>query len=317
MSDRERSLVASQEAIAGPNFKWLLIYMGLAWFLSQRLGSQMPALRVDRVGAATPGLLGLFVPFQRIGWGNIYFTIVILFGVAYYFLYRGTEGDKPPPRWWLIEMAANVELGALGLAAALIAPLFWPALVSQVVGFVGLLTRSPQTTGAIYLGLVMALGIAWYVLRRPTFDEEKRRTTPPGGDPNLERLGLYLGLLLGLGLSIRNGLKGWFNIYKGNEAYWSRALWQYLGPVYLVCLIAIVGWILFRPLPRSFRGRLFPHAYGLMWLVLIVQNVLAQLITGPPTRWNEMAFSIYYLLLFLLTGVIIFHFHGMKEHQTT
>ena len=132
---------------------------------------------------------------------------------------------------------------------------------------------------------------------------------PGRGDPNLERLGVYLGLLAGLGLSLRNGLKGWFNIYKGDERYWSGVLWQYLGPAYLVCLITIVAWLLFRP-ARSDRGRpVFPAAYGLMWLVLVVQNVIAQLITGPLTQWNEVAFSIYYVLLFFPTAVIVFHFH--------
>jgi hypothetical protein len=149
----------------------------------------------------------------------------------------------------------------------------------------------------------------------------------------LERFGLYLGVLAGLALSIRNGLKGWFNIYclkndqywtqfflqhfgtKGDERYWSVILWHYLGPVYLLLLIALVAWILFRPMPSNFRGNPYPRAYGLIWLVLIVQNVIAQLITGPPTIWYEMAFSIYYALLFAITAVIVVHFHWLKRTQ--
>ena len=53
-------------------------------------------------------------------------------------------------------------------------------------------------------------------------------------------------------------------------------------------------------------------AYGLMWLVLIVQNAIAQLVTGPPTEWKQMAFSIYYVLLFTITAVVVFHFHSMQ-----
>src|SRR4029077_7744545 len=113
---------------------------------------------------------------------------------------------------------------------------------------------------------------------------------------NLERFALYVGLLMGLGLSVRNGLKGWFNIYLGDEQYWSRVLWQYLGPVFLVALVAICVAVLARPLSRTFTGRTFPYAYALMWLVLAVQNVIAQLITGPLSQWNEVSFSIYYVL---------------------
>jgi hypothetical protein len=163
-----------------------------------------------------------------------------------------------------------------------------------------------------YLGVVLAFGIVYYVLRRRRHASE----TPPTashedatyGDPNLERFGLYVGLLYGLGASLRNGLKGWFNIYRGNEDYWSAVLWQVFGPIFLLCLLAICGWVLFRPLPRHFRGDLFPHARGLMWLVLIFQNVLAQLITGPLNQWKEAAFSIYYLLLFAITAVIVIHY---------
>jgi hypothetical protein len=90
-------------------------------------------------------------------------------------------------------------------------------------------------------------------------------------------------------------------------------LWQVLGPVYFVLLVAILAWILFRPLPRNFRGNVFPHAYCMLWLVLIVQNVLAQLITGPLTNWNEMAFNIYYVLLFAISAVIVVHYHWMKS----
>jgi hypothetical protein len=50
-----------------------------------------------------------------------------------------------------------------------------------------------------------------------------------------------------------------------------------------------------------------------MWLVLVVQNVIAQLVTGPLTDWNEAAFSIYYLLLFLISAAIVFHYQTLRE----
>ena len=78
-------LVASRRAIAGPNFEWLLVYLGLA------------------------SLLSLFLRNQMGGWGNIDFSIVILFGVAYYFVNRGTDADEVPQRVRWGEVGANIE----------------------------------------------------------------------------------------------------------------------------------------------------------------------------------------------------------------
>jgi hypothetical protein len=86
-------------------------------------------------------------------------------------------------------------------------------------------------------------------------------------------------LLAGLGLSLLNGLNGWFRIDRGDPR--GQVIWHVLGPVHLLGLLALLAWMLFRPLPREYRGNLHPHAYGLMWLVLIVQNAVAQLVTGP------------------------------------
>lgn len=195
----------------------------------------------------------------------------------------------------------------------------WLVVFLGLTGLIGAMTLAVGNTWTrIYLGVGLVFGVVYYVLRRHEYAND---LAPPAtgsstkllasdvyGDPNLERFGLYVGLLYGLGASLRNGLKGWFNIYRGNEDYWSAVLWQVFGPLFLVCLLTICGWVLFRPLPRSFRGDVFPHAQGLMWLVLIVQNVIAQLVTGPHRQWNEVAFSIYYLLLFAITAVIVIHY---------
>src|ERR1044071_7905721 len=112
-----------------------------------------------------------------------------------------------------------------------------------------------------------------------------------------------------------NGLKGWFNIYVGNERHWDSVLWQIAGPVFLVALMAILIRLLWRPLPRNFQGDTFRHSYRLIWIVLIVQNLIAQLITGPHSSWPETAFSIYYVLLFFITAVIVYHFYIVKISQ--
>ena len=166
--------------------------------------------------------------------------------------------------------------------------------------------RCWESSGGISIGI--AYGIAYYLVNSRTPREARAIIARP----NLERFGVYLGLLLGLGLSIRSGLKGWANIYLGNEDYWSGVLWRIMGPGMLVCLLALVIWIRIRPVARGLQGDVFPHAYGLIWFVLITQNVLAQLVTGPLTNWNEVAFSIYYLLLFIISAVIVCHFQFMK-----
>jgi hypothetical protein len=133
----------------------------------------------------------------------VHFAVVLLFGAAYSFRYRGTAADElPTDRGWKA-LLANMEVGALLLVAALIAPLFAGRELRQA--FVDLVqpigpgaSAGPrQLEGAttfrvLYVATVTALGLAWYLARRKTFDEERRRETPGDGDPNLERLGYTL-----------------------------------------------------------------------------------------------------------------------------
>jgi len=173
--------------------------------------------------------------------------------------------------------------------------------------------RCWESSGGISIGI--AYGVAYFLVNRPTSDAEAQ---PPAGspEPNLERFGAYAGLVYGLGLSIKNGLKGWCNIYIGNERYWDGVLWRIIGPLMLLSLI-VLGWRIWRRrLPEDFAGDVFPHAYRLVWVMLIIQNVIAQLVTGPPTEWNEVAFCIYYVLLFFITSVILYHYQYRNRHST-
>jgi hypothetical protein len=163
--------------------------------------------------------------------------------------------------------------------------------------------RCWESSGGISIGI--AYGIAYYLVNRPVSDEPP---APARSSPKWERTGAYTGLLLGLGFSVRNGLKGWANIYLGHERYWDGVLWNIFAPLLLAALVALLVWIWWRPIPKVPSGDVFPHAYGLIWLVLITQNIIAQLVTGPWTEWNEVVFSIYYALLFLLTGVIVYRY---------
>ena len=272
MSEREQEAVRSQKALAGPSFEWLLVYSGLAAYLHVFLQSQ----------------------FRPPLWGHLYFAVALLFGGCYYQLqrYRSVTSAEDANR----DSRFQLDWGAAILVVAFIGGLFIDR-------------REHALTAWGYPAIVGLLGFAWFWLRRSHDEAEQDAATPKTGDANLERIGLSFGLLLGLGLSVVNGLKGWFNVYLGNEDYWLGVLWMIFGPGYLLALIVLSAWTLYRPLPRDFRGDAIPYAYGAIWLVLIVQNVLAQLITGPPWIWNEVAFNIYYLLLFALSGVIVFHYH--------
>lgn len=132
-------------------------------------------------------------------------------------------------------------------------------------------------------------------------------------EPNLERLGVYLGLLLGLGMSLKNGSRGWANIYWGDEWYWGSVFWRYIGPSMLVVLVLILLLVLFRRLPVRPQRDVFPHAGWLVALAIVFQNVIAQTITGPISSWGEMVFNLYYFLLFLLSAVILYHYHVVKR----
>ena len=179
--------------------------------------------------------------------------------------------------------------------------------------------------GHLYIGVVAAFAALYYVVNLGLFD---RRQSNGEEDPDLERMGAYLGLLLGLGMSLKNGARGWANIYPDifpeGENYWDVTFWRYIGPTMLVVLVLVVVWRVglafarrVRPIPGQNESNAFPHAFVLIWLVLIHQNLIAQFITGPLSHWGEVAFNIYYVLLFFLSAAIVCHYQYIKRHSGT
>jgi hypothetical protein len=168
--------------------------------------------------------------------------------------------------------------------------------------------RCWESTGGMSIGI--AFGVAYYLVNRKS-DEQEQATINPR--PNLERFGLYLGLILGLAFSIRNGLKGWSNIYIGNEEYWSRILTMVIGPTMLIAIAAVAIYIVRRPRPRGYDGDIFPHAHKLIWTVLIIQNILAQLVTHIFSSRSETAFNLFYIVLFIISGTIVYSVHTNKN----
>lgn len=171
--------------------------------------------------------------------------------------------------------------------------------------------RCWESSAGISIGL--AYGLAYFLVNQRRPARVLSQVAPaPDGSLKLERFAAYLGLLLGLGLSLRNGLKGWANIYVGNEDYWSAILWRVAGPLLLLGLLALALWNWSRPASKGFTADLFPRAHGLMWLVLITLNAIAQLITGPHSQWSETAFALYYVLLFLITALVVPYEQSLK-----
>ncbi|MGD9645174.1 MAG: hypothetical protein AB7U73_05635 [Pirellulales bacterium] len=221
-------------------------------------------------------------------------SIGIAYGVAFFLVnrpMRTAEREALRARRSLNVPSFEWLAVYLGLTALLILPAFFEA----------------HWTSELLLAAVALFGIAYY-WRNSNHHSTAEQLPRANGDANLERFGLGLGLLLGLGFSLSNGLRGYLLIHGGDEAYYDRLLWQIVGPAMLVLLVALGAWILRRPLPKDFAGDAFPRAVGIVWLVLIWQNVLAQGVTGPWSAWPEFAFAVYYVLLFLITAVIVVHY---------
>ena len=291
MGPRESAVLSSERSIAGPSFEWLLVYLTLV------------------------SLTAMVVRYSFRQWGSAVFSLIIFLGLMYYVMNRGVAVDDVPPRSMrerLANLRKNIEWAAVAMGVLLVGALIGGDVIFHLHGMRGL--RSYAMLYVIVVGLTLTFGWIYYFVRRRMFDDEKERVTPSGGDPNIERLGLYLGLLMGVGLSLRNGLKGCFGIYdQDRRDEWGEILWYGFGPLFLFCLLLIAFTVLLRPLPRSFRGNVFPYAYGLLWIVLITHNVIAQLVTGPPWHWAEMAFNIYYALLFVITALVVFHIRSTKR----
>jgi hypothetical protein len=176
--------------------------------------------------------------------------------------------------------------------------------------------RCWESCGGLSIGT--AYGLAYFLVNRgTTAQRSSSEEFANSSHPRLERLAAYTGLLLGLGLSVKNGLKGWANIYLGNEEHWNRVLWSILGPLMLGGVLVLIFRQVSQPLKRGPGGDLFPHDHALIWVVLITQNVIAQLVTGPWKVWNELAFSFYYLLLFVISALVVHHFRHRRDPLRT
>ena len=227
-----------------------------------------------------------------IAYGLAYFLVNRPMGAAERAMIRVRRSLSSPTIEWLVVY--------LGLTSLLVLPII----------------NEAHWWSQILLAVVVLFGIYYFVFRREISSNQYASSPRANGDPNLERFGLGLGLLVGLGFSARNGLKGFFRMHFGNEEYYAALLWQIVGPALVVGLLALCAWIFWRPLPKGFTGDAFRYAGPIVWLALVWQNVLGQLVTGPLSEWPEFAFAAYYVLLFLITAVIVIHFSERARRPT-
>ena len=275
------------------------------WFIKTQMTSEYGD------GVADGALAGWFGP------GSLFFTISFLYCMTCG-MYRlstrrklpgvggAEEGVRPA---WRFER----HLDALAIYLGLTVILVWCLSVGMVNWW----------HASTCFGIAAAVfGIAYYCLRSREEGPEDSTASATGlaiEDPNLERWGAFLGLVYGLGLTLRKGLKGATNIYFTKEDYWDAVFWNWVSLAMLLCLVAGIAAHLLRRIPWNSRKDAFPGAYGIIWLVLIAQNVLAQVVTGPPfgprASWIEFSFSLLYVVLFFISAVIIFHFQFVKTRS--
>jgi hypothetical protein len=171
----------------------------------------------------------------------------------------------------------------------------------------------PIWSAIVFAFMAIVFGIGYYQMgqREPLGGS----ASWPVNGPVLERWGAYMGIVLGMGLSIKNGLKGWANIHLGDERLWNDRFWYVAFVVMYFALIAILVSLLRQRPSEKLDADPFPRAYALLWFVLIVQNIVALLVTFSPSNWVEIAFCIYYLLLFVISGAVVYHYHIVKKYD--
>jgi len=198
--------------------------------------------------------------------------------------------------------------------------------------------RCWESSAGISIGI--AYGLAFYICNRPLSQEEKRTEwqQPYTLHPTAEKMAVYFALIVGSAFNIKNGLKGFMNLYVCHEAYWvgfferwgmgkfdpdrhgflAREDWW--SSVFLVLVVLPAVLLFFRllrrrlahPYPQDFEGDTLPRYTRFFGIVLVIHNILAQMVTGPH-NWTETVFSIYYVLLFLITAVLVHHYICLRR----
>ncbi len=239
----------------------------------------------------------------------LYLGATALYGTLFFFTalwktltVRPEEQESIAP---FFQRYPNLDWLAVYLFLTLIACSFLRGEAPAWKGWLWVAQETPAPwIGMLGLACLVLFGVVWCAFSY---------FIPREGEGGLDRFAVHLGLLVGLGLSIKNGTRGWANKHlDGDEDMWGDLYWRYVGPAMLLVLVVIVGLALMRRFLTPKEGERVPHAWAFIMLVLVVQNVLSHLVTGPLTDWNEAIFNLYYVLLFFLTATILYHYHFVQ-----
>ena len=294
--------------------------------------------RDTREGLTHLGFYLGFLAFEvgRRDWKNVtlILTVGLVNGACWSLLQNWQWADKVWPgvsfNWWRCwESSGGISIGvAYGIAYFLVNRRMseqeiarrntrlagdagsgeWLAVYLGLVLVLGyFILEELEGWGLAYLAVAAAFGVVYYLRSRSRSSD----FVTAAEDPNLERFGAYSGALFGVLLSLTNGVRGMAVVYQQNEDEWRSFLWNLFGPTMLIGFALVGLWVLLRP--REPGTEVFPRATLLVWGVVIVQNLIAQGITGPPSQWNETVFNIYYVLLFLITAPILLHYGWMRR----
>ena len=110
------------------------------------------------------------------------------------------------------------------------------------------------------------------------------------------------------------GVKGWGNIYYGNERMWNNGAWAVIGPIMAILMIVAAIWLLPSYRPGSPDTVAFPAQLATDLGGSYLSKRDCAMHYRPPYEWSEVAFDMYYLLLFFTTMPIVYHFHYVKTH---
>ena len=159
MSDQEMVAIASRRSLQSPNIEWLIVFSGLVAYL------------------------GLFLDAQTDGWSRYSLCAFEIFGVLYYLTNRQKSLGPTLSAAQLAKrtIGTQSEWGTVAIAAANTIVLFLPKELASRYGL-------------LLIAAISCCGCGLYWANRARFDDERKLSSTNRGDPNLERMGLYLGL---------------------------------------------------------------------------------------------------------------------------
>ena len=189
----------------------------------------------------------------------------------------------------------------LSLTIGGIAGIFW-----VIFRFYNLIPNAPwrgwETLSG--LGIGIALGVGFYVYNKPirqnlSADSEVPVIKPPSWQL---LLGIYMGLVIGLGWSVEGAIWGFADTYYhiGNNFQWQPGVIAGVPAVIIFLYLCIQK----RWLPKTKLS--LSEYWKIFWLVFVIQLACGLIATGPISDPFQVDSIIYYIILAILDGIILY-----------